>query len=163
MGIDGTQHLDIYGPAETMNALEACCLVLETTKEDLAYIGKRFFGKEFRIKRHAFNHISLSYEFRNEPIYEYLTELLVQHPKCWIKNEYHTEDGDCAIWIARMVDGKPSVHEIEWQELYIEEAMDGQDFSKTTEASVPQVLAEEDVICSPVSDEVTKKVVRRKN
>ena len=103
MGIDGRQHLELYGPKESMDALEASRLVLETENEEFAYLGTRFFGKEVSIKRLAFNHIGLSYEFRNEPIYEYLTELLVQHPKCWLKNEYHTEDGDCAIWIARMV------------------------------------------------------------
>jgi len=160
MGIDGRQHLELYGPPESMDALEACGLVLETDSEDLDYIGTRFFGKEVSIKRLGFNHIGLSYEFRNMPIYEYLTELLIQHPKCWIKNEYHTEDGDCAIWIARMVDGKPSVQEFEWQELFLEEAMGSQDFSKTTQS---QGLTEEDEICSPVSDEVTKKVVQRKN
>jgi len=129
MGIDGTQHLDIYGPAKTMDALEASCLVLETSNEELAYIGKRFFGKQFRIKRHAFNHIGISYEFRNEPIYKYLTELLLQNPTCWIKNEYDTEDGDCAIWIARMVYGKPSIKEVTWHEMSIEDAMRSEDFS----------------------------------
>ena len=146
-----------------MDALEASRLVLETENEEFAYLGDRFFGKEVSIKRLAFNHIGLSYEFRNEPIYEYLTELLVQHPKCWLKNEYHTEDGDCAIWIARMVDGNPSVQEFEWQELFIEEALGSQDFSKTTETSVQQGLTEDDEICSPVADEVTRKVVQRKN
>jgi len=129
MGIDGIQYLLIYGPSESMDALVTCELVLETNDEDLAYIGKRFFGNEVSIKRHGFNQIEVTYEFRNEPIYNYLTELLIQNPKCWIKNEYNTENGDCGIWIARMVDGTPSVQEFTWQELCIEEVMGGEDFS----------------------------------
>jgi len=132
MGIDGRQHLEIYGPSESMDALEASRLVLETANEELAYISTRFFGKECHIERVAFNRISLWYEFRNQPIYQYLIELLLQYPKCWIKNEYNTENGDCGIWMARMVDGTPSIQEFTWQELCIEEAMGGEDFSKTS-------------------------------
>jgi hypothetical protein len=161
MGIDGRQYLEIYGPSESMDALEACGLVLQSENEKLAYIGTRFFGKECKLNRIAFNRIRVSYEFRNEPIYNYLTELLLQHPKCWIKNEYNTEDGDCAIWVARMMNGTPHIKHFEWHELFIEEAMGSEDFSiQTSEpCSHQNIVSEDDEICSPVVS--VKKVIKK--
>ena len=127
MGIDGMQRLEIRGPSHILDTLQETQLVLED--DGLAAISARFFGKRLEFNHRSSNLLEVSYEFRNEPVYQYLTALLRTYPMCWIKNTYMGDDGSCGLWIGRTVRGQPSIQTLEWQELCAEELYQGEDFS----------------------------------
>jgi hypothetical protein len=133
MGMDGRQSLEIRGPKESLDELENSAIVIASASADYEYIAKRFFGKEnIRMGIRTHNHLSISYEFRNYPVYEYLLEILRAHPKCWLKNEYYTDEGPCGIWIAYMncETNVPIIEQLDWEEPCIEAKCFGEDFSK---------------------------------
>jgi len=130
MGIDGRNTLEVRGPDTMLDDLEKKGFVLDTEDETLKRIAERFFGTQnIYVKHKDDRYIVIGYEFRNKPIYNYLTALLERYPKCWLKNTYSTETGDCGLWIGRMCKGKPSIQELQWTELYDEEVMMCEDFS----------------------------------
>lgn len=130
MGIDGRNTLEVRGPDEIINDLEEKGFILHTEDTTLKHIADRFFGSQnIYVKHKDDRYIVIGYEFRNKPVYNYLTALLERYPKCWLKNTYTTETGDCGLWIARMSKGKPVIQELEWIELCDEEVMMGEDFS----------------------------------
>lgn len=133
MGIDGRQYLEIRGPKEMLDRIEACGAALSEGDEMTLMIAKRFFGPAAEKKHREARHLVLSYEFRNQDVYDYLERLLIAYPQCWMRNDYKTEDGTCGLWIARMRGGVPSVQKLAWQELTIEEIVHAEDFSEKIE------------------------------
>jgi len=127
MGLDGLQRLEIRGPSHILTMLEDCQLVLDRYYNP--DIPERFFGRRLEVCQRTPRHLIVSYEFRNEPIYEYLEDLLRAYPMCWMKNTYMADDGSCGLWIARMVNDKLSIQRFEWKELCAEEMYNGEDFS----------------------------------
>ena len=128
MGIDGRQHLEIRGAAEILDKLQTSGLIFDGDPA----IANRFFGPDkVHINRCDPRHLIVGYEFRNQPVYEYLEQLLCAHPTLWLKNTFHTEIGHCGVWIARMQKGVPAIQKIEWQELGIEELVYEEDFSRS--------------------------------
>jgi len=131
MGLDGRNTLEVRGPSEMLDEMENRGLLFDTENERLKYIGERFFGTENVYIDNRFDrHLIVSFEFRNLPVYEYLEAFLQKYPKCWMKNTWNTDDGNCGVWIARMRSGKPSIQKFEWIELCDEEVMMGEDFSR---------------------------------
>ena len=128
MGIDGRQTLQIRGPEPLIKEIEACGATLDGN-EDILYTAGRFFGKAAEVTHRSERYIVFSYEYRNYPITQYLEELLVKYPQCWIKNEYHTETGHCGMWIGRFRGDEPEIQEFSWTELMDEELIMGEDFS----------------------------------
>lgn len=128
MGIDGQQILEIRGPEHILDALQESQLVLNgpTTSE----IANRFFGQRLEVCNRKPRCLIVSYEFRNEPVYIYLEELLRKYPMCWMKNTYMGDDGSCGLWIGRMVGGKPIIQTAVWQELCAEELYMGENFER---------------------------------
>ena len=133
MGIDGRQYLEIRGPKEMLDRIEASGAALSEGDETTLMIAKRFFGPKAEKKHRDARHLVLSYEFRNKDVYDYLERLLIAYPQCWIRNDYKSEDGTRGLWIARMRGGVPSVQKLEWQELTIEEIVHAEDFSEKIE------------------------------
>ena len=127
MGIDGTQYLEIRGAPAILDQLEKSGVVFEGGDPKIA---ERFFGPAVEVRLRGSRHLVVRYEFRNMPVYEYLTQLLIAHPTLWIKNDYKTENGNCGLWIGRMCNGTPAIQELEWDELMIEEEIYGEDFSQ---------------------------------
>jgi len=128
MGIDGQQILEIRGPSEILDILEESHLVLNGPRT--SEIANRFFGQRIEVCNRTPKHFVVSYEFRNEPVYEYLQELLQKYPMCWMKNTYMGDDGSCGLWIGRIVGGKPQIQTAIWQELCAEELYMGEDFQR---------------------------------
>ena len=128
MGIDGRQTLQIRGPEPLIKEIEACGATLDGN-EEILYTAGRFFGKAAEVTHRSERYIVFSYEYRNYPITQYLEELLVKYPQCWIKNEYHTETGHCGMWIGRFRGDEPEIQEFSWTELMDEELIMGEDFS----------------------------------
>jgi len=130
MGIDGRQSLEIRGPEAIIKEIEACGAALHEGNEEILYIASRFFGKSVQVKERSERCIIFSYEFRNFPINEYLIELLVTYPQCWIKNQYSADDGQCGMWIGRFRGEEPDIQELSWRELTDVEEFHVEDFSK---------------------------------
>jgi len=131
MGIDGRNKLCIRGEQEILDRLEASGFALETTDPKLQEIAAIFFGKNIDILHRAPKYLVIGYNFRNQPVYQYLTALLKANPTCWIKNTYTTDIGNCGLWIGRMApNGAASIQELEWEELCEEEIAFETDFSR---------------------------------
>lgn len=130
MGVDGDQTLQIRGPDIMLDSMEETGLLFDTEDPELLHIGKRFFGKDqIKIKHRSPKYLVVSYEYRNLPVYQYLSALLQRYPKCWMKNEFFTDQGICGVWIARMTKGQINEQEQAWTELCYEEILMGEDFS----------------------------------
>ena len=127
MGVDGTQVLQIRGPADVLDRLEATHLMLKGD-ETITMIANRFFVQA-ELSRKDTKFLVVTYEYRNMPVYEYLEALLHEYPQCWMKNEFSTDQGICGVWIGRMVGGKPALQEQAWAELGYDEIIYGEDFS----------------------------------
>ena len=131
MGLDGRNTLEVRGPEEMLDEMESKGFLFNTEDEKLKHIGERFFGlQNVYVDNRDGRHLVVSYEFRNEPVYSYLEALLQKYPKCWMKNTYCADSGDCGLWVARMSSGKPDIQTCSWIELCDEEVMMGQDFSR---------------------------------
>jgi hypothetical protein len=128
MGIDGWQTLHIRGHESVIKQIEASGAALAEGSEDILYIANRFFGKA-EVTHRSEKYIVFSYEYRNFPIHEYLEELLITYPTCWIKNTYRTEEGNCGMWIGRFIGEEPDIQELKWRELNDDEELLGEDFS----------------------------------
>jgi hypothetical protein len=128
MGVDGTQVLQVRGPASVLDAMEACHLIIQGD-ERISLIANRFFLKAEMIRREP-KFLVVTYEYRNMPVYEYLEALLREFPQCWMKNEFSTDQGICGVWIGRMIDGEPALQEQAWTELGYDELIYGEDFSE---------------------------------
>jgi len=147
MGIDGRQYLEIRGPKAVLDTIENTGAALVEGNENIRIISNRFFGPEnVEIRHRSDRYLVLSYEFRNRDVYEYLLQLLMTYPKCWIKNDYKTEDGDCGLWTARMRDGAPVIQELTWVELSVEEILHVEDFSESQGAFVADEADEADEV-----------------
>lgn len=129
MGIDGRQTLQIRGHQTIIKKIEECGAALQEGNEEILYTAERFFGKAAEVTYRSEKYIVFSYEYRNFPIHEYLEELLVTYPTCWIKNTYRTEEGKCGMWIGRFRGEEPEIQELTWNELNDEEVLMGEDFS----------------------------------
>jgi hypothetical protein len=129
MGVDGTNTLTIRGPSADLDILESSYLVLPNAdsvcKHGQSIVRNLLGGLNVEIIYRKPYCLKLCYPYRNETIYEYLKQLLKAHPKCWMKNEFITEYGNCGIWIASMVKNEPAIQEIEWSELSIEDCEGG--------------------------------------
>lgn len=131
MGIDGNNFLEVRGSKEDLDTLESSGFVLKSDNKELVNIAERFFSSsQFKLIKRTPTFLYIGYEFRNYPIYEYLYELLVAYPKCWMKNTFTTETGTCGVWIGRTVNGIPHVEQSYWRELTYEEIEYVTDFSK---------------------------------
>jgi hypothetical protein len=127
MGVDGTQVLQVRGPASVLDAMEACHLIIKGD-ERISLIANRFFVQA-ELSRKDPKFLVVTYEYRNMPVYEYLEALLREFPQCWMKNEFSTDQGICGVWIGRMIDGEPALQEQAWTELGYDE-IEGEDFSE---------------------------------
>ncbi len=131
MGLDGRNTLEVRGPQEILDEMESNGLLFDTEDEKLKHIGERFFGPQnVYVDNRDEHHLVVSFEFRNLPVYEYLEALLQKYPKCWMKNTWSADSGDCGLWVARMRLGKPDIQTCSWVELCDEEVMMGVDFSQ---------------------------------
>jgi len=132
MGIDGRNKLCIRGAQEILDRLEASGFALDTTDPELQEIAAVFFGpNNIGILHRGPRYLVIGYNFRNEPVYQYLTALLKANPTCWIKNTYTTDIGICGLWVGRCgPNGSPSIQELEWSELCEEEIEFETDFSR---------------------------------
>ena len=136
MGIDGENTLNIRGPKEVLDQLEAnCCGIPNTLDPD--YLEFYFGPKNAKVLHRAPNYLVIGYPFRNDIFREYLLFLLKTYPQIWLKNEHYDENGGAGVWIAHMVQGMPHVQERTWQELSPEEMSYLTDFSKLLADSVP--------------------------
>ena len=121
MGVDGSNHLQVRGPELDIASLAASLLVIEdpdsVCKWGQSIVNNLLGPKNVKIAHRSENYITFSYPFRNGPIYDYLKQLVISHPKCWFKNEYITEDGNAGVWIGRMGPKGPTTQEVEWFEL----------------------------------------------
>ena len=131
MGIDGRNKLCIRGSQEILDRLETCGFTLETADPELREISEVFFGPtQVDILHRASRYLIIGYNFRNQPVHQYLAALLTANPTCWIKNTYTTDAGNCGLWIGRMgPNGVPVIQELEWEELCEEEIAFETDFS----------------------------------
>lgn len=134
MGVDGTNTLLIRGPSNDLDDLESSYLVLKNADSLCKHgqsIVQNLLGEfNVQIMYRTPNCLKVCYPYRNDTIYEYLKQLLKVHPKCWMKNEFINEYGNCGIWIASMVKNEPVIQEIEWSELSVEDCEGGrEDFS----------------------------------
>ena len=127
MGVDGTQVLQVRGPASVLDAMEDCHLIIQGD-ENINLIANRFFVQA-DLSRKDPKFLVVTYEYRNMPVYEYLEALLREFPQCWMKNEFSTDQGICGVWIGRMIDGEPALQEQAWMELGYDE-IEGEDFSE---------------------------------
>lgn len=126
MGVDGTNTLYIRGSKEILDEIEQTGAAIDTS----AIVAKRFFGtNNVTVVHREPRFLILRYEFRNEPVYEYLKELLAKYPTCWMKNLYDTEIGACGLWIGRFCGKEMSIQELKWTELCDEEQSCLTDFS----------------------------------
>jgi hypothetical protein len=122
MGVDGIQYVSIRGPKTDLDTIEKiglrfgehddACLIGEVMNRDPRYI-------VFRM------------DFRNMPIYDEMEILLKRYPKCWIKNSFSTETGDCGMWIGRYNRGTMEIQKLAWHELSHEEIIHEADFSRS--------------------------------
>ena len=111
-----------------LDRMEKTGLTLETHDRNLRIIAKTIFGLEnVKMTRRTTNHLIVTYDYRESPVYDYLSELLKAHPTCWMKNKYYTNDGLAGIWLGRMKDGKVWEQQHDWEELYTHE-IDEEDY-----------------------------------
>ena len=129
MGIDGGQKLQIRGPKAIIDEIQESGATIHGN-EEINIIANRFFGKNASVVYRTDKCIVFNYDFRNEPIHQYLKELLITYPQCWIKNEHFTDCGYCGMWIGRFRGDVPEIQEFFWTELCDEEAYHCEDFSK---------------------------------
>ena len=126
MGIDGRNTITIRGAKAVLDVIEATGLTIDGDP-----ISERFFGKaNIKVIHRESKLLIVDYEFRNGPIYDYLKLLISKYPTCWFKNIYHTEDGNCGMWIGRFSGDKLNIQELEWYELSYDEKYYETDFSK---------------------------------
>ena len=127
MGVDGIQYIHIRGPKECLDEIE---LNGVWVSNEGIFVPSIFKIDNMTKTRSEPRYLSYRLFFRNEPIYEQLELLLNKYPKCWIKNDYDTETGECGIWIGRFQNGLQQIQTREWQELTAEEIVFETDFSR---------------------------------
>ena len=128
MGIDGRQTLQIRGPESVIQKIQDTSAMLTEGSDEILYIAERFF-KDAKVIHRSEKYIVFSYEFRNVTINHYLMLLLKKYRQCWMKNEFHTDSGQCGMWLGRFRGLLPEIQELSWKELFIEEEFHGTDFS----------------------------------
>jgi len=137
MGIDGNQYVYVRGPKECLDEMEARGLRMDDPENpESDYVGTHqyFFGKEnVKVLSRKPNYLVCKLAFRNDTIFEQMELLLNKYTKCWFKNEFETEDGDCGVWVGRYHNGKPYIQVREWTELMEEEIAHETDFSRVIE------------------------------
>jgi len=139
MGIDGRQTLTIRGPKSDLDELESTGLIFEVKKghpEWFSSVQESFFGPtNVTVNFRSDTILVVRFDFRNKPMNEYFEVLMDRHPRCWMKNEFTTEDGWCGFWIARFVGDQLEVQTHEWEELCWEEMAGCEDFRKSAKRS----------------------------
>lgn len=55
------------------------------------------------------------------PDFDWLKNLLISYPECWIKNEWHEEGGMAGVWIAYMENEETIIKQMNWHDLSIED------------------------------------------
>jgi len=131
MGIDGRNTLHVRGSKDILDELTASGFVPKNCDTEMTEIAERFFGtKQIDILHRDPHYLVLDYEFRNEPVYQYLEALLRQYPTCWFKNTYKNDDGSCGLWIGRFRGSELDVQVLEWMELCDEEIVHETNFSR---------------------------------
>ena len=123
MGIDGSNTLQIRGPPADLDMIEETMCFIDDcgSNAEFMMLHQEYFMVA-KYERAAKNYLLVFYEFRNEPPHEYLEELLEKYPRCWMKNSFRTEDGNCGYWIAQYNEGVLAKQEHEWFEMGDEEA-----------------------------------------
>lgn len=122
MGNDGQNMLEVRGKPEDLVEIRdilasyASC-EHETDNAEPTY---KILFRDAICRFKKSNHLIVIYEFRNEPCYEFLTELLHKYPKCWMKNTFDSEEGLCGVWIAQIKNGELEIQSHTWTELCIE-------------------------------------------
>ena len=130
MGVDGENILHIRGPSEDLDKMEAVRLFYTFPSGELQRIAIRFFGSELlKMQRHTENYLVITYTYRNLPVYLYLSAVLRLYPKCYMKNEFCTDQGIAGVWLCRFVNGSLSEQECAWTEPSLEELAFSTDFS----------------------------------
>lgn len=76
------------------------------------------FEKEFKKVPNDFLKISVNKEHelqfsiwsKNQPDFEWLENLLIKYPSCWIKNLWQEEGGSAGVWIG----SKDGIQKLDW-------------------------------------------------
>jgi len=56
------------------------------------------------------------------PPYDFLENILINYPSCWIKNEWNEEGGFAGVWIGYVTsDGEKIIKDLQWDDLSIED------------------------------------------
>jgi hypothetical protein len=130
MGVDGENILHIRGPSDDLDKMEAVRLFYTFPSGELQQIAVRFFGSELlKVQRHTENYLVITYTYRNLPVYQYLSAVISLYPKCYMKNEFCTDQGIAGVWLARFVKGALEEQEVAWIEPSLEELAFSTDFS----------------------------------
>jgi hypothetical protein len=123
MGNDGQNVLEVRGKPEDL--VEIHNFIVYVSKQandpDVTYPTCKILFADAVCKFRKPNHLIVIYEFRNEPCYDFLRELLHNYPKCWMKNTFDSEEGLCGVWIAQIKNGEMETQSHTWTELCIEE------------------------------------------
>lgn len=120
MGNDGQNVLEVRGKPEDLVEIHNL-LSLYASCEETAEPTCKILFKNAVYKFNKPNQLIGIYDFRNEPCYDFLTELLHKYPKCWMKNTFDSEEGLCGVWIAQIKNGELETQSHTWTELCIEE------------------------------------------
>lgn len=129
MGLDGENTLKILGPRIIIDTIENSNLLFSTGGIELKEIADLFFGEELiKMDRLAPSCLIVRYRFRNQPVYQYLRELMKLYPQCWMKNKFFTDQGICGLWVARTRNGQLSEQSFTWEQPCIEELCVSDDY-----------------------------------
>lgn len=79
-----------------------------------------FESKEIEIIKKKLCGIYLKIGSSMHPDYEWLENLVVKYPSCWISNEWIKEGGYAGIWNGFMNKNKPEIQYFEWNDLCTE-------------------------------------------
>tara|TARA_B100000767_G_scaffold48942_1_gene43891 strand:+ start:4111 stop:4524 length:414 start_codon:yes stop_codon:yes gene_type:complete len=120
MDIDGVNYLTIVGDINILNIIEKNGIILsnEEVNNDtiLIYLKENYFGNNCKIERTTKSCLKITFDFRNIPPNSYFDLLLQKYKKCWFKNEYVTEDGNCGIWIGEYINREKNIQIRKWIE-----------------------------------------------
>lgn len=129
MGIDGHNTLQIRGPPADLDKIDQTkCWIFDISgtadcsgNVEFMMLHEEYF-KVGMFERATKNYMIIFYDFRNEPPHEYIEALLKMYPRCWMKNSYRTEDGNCGFMLAHYNEGILAKQEHEWYEMGDEES-----------------------------------------
>ena len=135
MGLDGENTLKILGPRNVIDTIENSNLLFSTGDLEIQKVADLFFGDELlKMDRIGPACLVVRYRFRNQPVYQYLRELMKLYPQCWMKNKFFTDQGISGLWVARTKNGELWEQSFHWEQPSIEEfcASEDHDYSFAT-------------------------------